>query len=106
MSHHGFLAPGHTTTVISRRPPNVSGQQFGNHFPPDVGQPLITSLEPVDEPFVINSQAVHHRGLQVVHVDGVLDDVVTKVVGCSVSDTAPFITSQILAVDGGRSLNM
>ena len=41
-----------------------------------VRQTVVPSLMPVDQSFMIEPQQVEHRGVQVVHADGVLDDVV------------------------------
>ena len=46
-----------------------------------VGQPEIAALEPVGEPGVVDPEQVQDRRVQVVDLDGILDDVVREVVG-------------------------
>ena len=55
----------------------------------DAGQPLVEALELEGEPFVVDAQAVQDRGVQVVDVDRVLDDVVAEVVGLAVDRCRP-----------------
>ena len=55
----------------------------------DAGQPLVEALELEREPLVVDAQAVQDRGVQVVDVDRVLDDVVAEVVGLAVDDARP-----------------
>src|SRR5437879_354543 len=52
-----------------------------HHFPRDVCQPIVASLETVGELRMFDAEQVHHRGVQVMHVDGVFDDVVAEVIG-------------------------
>ena len=56
-------------------------QQLGNQISVHVGQPEVAALEPVGEPGVVEAQQVQDRGLQVVDVDRVFDDVEAQVVG-------------------------
>ena len=49
-----------------------------------VGQPEVAALEPVGQPGVVDAEQVQDRRVQVVDVDGVLDDVVGEVVGLAV----------------------
>ena len=46
----------------------------------------MTALVLVGEAFVVDAEAVHHGGVEVVDLDGVLGDVVAEVVGFSVAD--------------------
>ena len=46
-----------------------------------VGQPEIAALELVGQPGVVDPQQVQDRGVQVVDLDRVVDDVVGEVVG-------------------------
>ena len=57
-------------------------QSDGRH----VGQAEVAALEAVGEPRVVDAQAVQDRGVEVVDVDGVSDDVVAVVVGLAVGD--------------------
>ena len=52
----------------------------------DVGQAVVAALELEGQPGVVDAQAVEDRGVQVVDVDRVLDDVVAEVVGLAVGD--------------------
>ena len=49
----------------------------------DVGQAEVAALELVGELFVVDPQQPQHRRVQVVHVDGILDDVVAELVGAA-----------------------
>src|SRR5438270_9968975 len=55
----------------------------------DVGQTVVAALEFVGETGVIDSQTVENRGVQVVNVHWVLDNVVTEFVSAAVSDPRP-----------------
>ncbi len=50
----------------------------------DVGQAEMAALVFEGQPRVVDPQAMKHRGVQVVHVDGIVDDVVAIVVGLAV----------------------
>src|SRR5205823_4674017 len=63
-----------------------SSEQVGHNVAADVGEPEVAALEPVRQLGVVDPQAVQHGGVQVVDVDGVLDDVVPEVVGLAVGD--------------------
>ena len=52
----------------------------------DAGEPHVQALEFEGQAAMIDAQAVQDRGVEVVNVDGVLDDVVTEVVGLAVDD--------------------
>jgi hypothetical protein len=54
----------------------------------DVGQAEVASSMMVGQFFVIESHQVEHRGVQIVHMYGVLDSAVAEIVGCSVSHPA------------------
>ena len=47
----------------------------------DAREPLVEPLELEREPFVVDPHQMEERGVERVHVDGVLDDVVAEVVG-------------------------
>src|SRR5687768_17363691 len=64
----------------SPRMSSPSSHQPLHHLPMHVGQPEVAALKPIDEPRVVDAEAVEGGGLEVVDVDGVFDDVVTVVV--------------------------
>src|ERR1022692_1255343 len=51
-----------------------------------VGQPIVAALEAVGEARVVEAQAMQNGGVEVVDVDGAIDDVVAVVVGRAVAD--------------------
>ena len=66
------------------------GQQLLDHLRRlDAGQLLVEPLVAVREPLVVEAQQVQHRGVEVVDVDRVLDDVVGEVVGLAVDRARP-----------------
>ena len=50
-------------------------QQFRNHATVHIGQAVSPALELVGELFMVHSEAVQHRCVQVVHMDRVFDDI-------------------------------
>ena len=50
----------------------------------DVGQAVISALEAIREAFVIETKQVHHRSLEIVHMNFVLGDAETEFVGAAV----------------------
>ena len=56
------------------------------HDSMDVGQPEVAALKLEGQLRVVDAQAVQDRGVQVVHVDRILRDVVAVVVGLAVGD--------------------
>ena len=62
-----------------------SGQDRLDDLPVHVGQAEVAALEVVGQPGVVDPQQMQDRGVQVVDVDGVLDDVVGEVVGLAVA---------------------
>jgi hypothetical protein len=52
------------------------------------GEPHIEPLVSVREPFVIDAELMKDRGLEVADMHRVFDDVVGKIVGIAVYDTA------------------
>ena len=52
----------------------------------DAGEPHVEALELEGQAAVVDAQAVQDRGVEVVDVDRVLDDVVAEVVGLAVDD--------------------
>ena len=64
---------GHSFTRAGPSPPCL-----------DVGQPIAAALVLEDEPLVIDAEQIQQRGLEVVHVHAVANDVVAEVVGLAV----------------------
>ena len=63
-----------------------SRQDRLDHRAVHVGQAVVAALVLEGQPGVVDAQAVQDRGVQVVDVDRVLDDVVAEVVGLAVGD--------------------
>ena len=57
------------------------GQQFFDDRAADVGEAEVAALEAVGELRVVEAQQVQQRGVQIVDVDAVFDDVEAEVVG-------------------------
>ena len=51
----------------------------------NVGQSKISSLKPVRQSFVIDSQQMHDRGLEVVHVNRILCNVKANRIGFAIA---------------------
>src|ERR1700678_2019176 len=56
-------------------------QRLRQHISRDIREPEVTSLKFICQPGVVDAQAAQNGGLQIVDVDGVFDNVVTKIVG-------------------------
>ena len=82
------MAPTWTSASLSNEPNDLGNHCF-DHVARDVRQTVVTSLELEGLPLVVDAEEVLHRGMQVVHVDRVLDDVVAELVGLTV-DMAAF----------------
>lgn len=54
-----------------------------------VRQAVVPSLESIGKPLVIQSQAMQYRGVQVVDMNGIADNVVAIVVRGTVADAGP-----------------
>lgn len=52
----------------------------------DAREPLVETLKLEREPLVVDPEEMEDGGVEFVHVRGVLDDVVTEVVGLAVRD--------------------
>ena len=52
-----------------------------------VGQAIVTPLEFVGELGVIDTELVKNGGMQIVHVDGLVHDVVAEVIRSAIGDT-------------------
>ena len=61
-----------------------SGQDRLDDLAVNVGQAEVAALEAVGQPCVIDAQEMQDRGVEVVDLDRVLDDVVGEVVGLAV----------------------
>ena len=59
-----------------------------HHLARHIGQAVVAARVAVGEPLVVDAEQVQDRGLQIVDVDGVLDDVVAEVVGAAVDVAA------------------
>ena len=77
------VRPTETRVAVTR---GHSYQNLAQHFTVHIGQAEVAALELVGQPGVVDAQAVQHRGVQVVDVDRVANDVVAVVVGLAVSD--------------------
>lgn len=58
-----------------------SGEQGADDGAVHVGESEVTSLEPEREAFVVESEEVEERGLEIVNVDRVADDIHAEVIG-------------------------
>src|SRR5262245_48572232 len=54
-----------------------------------IRQPEIAALKAIRQPPMVDAQAVEQRGVEVVDVDGIADDVVAVVVGFAVAHAGP-----------------
>ncbi len=63
------------------------GHQSGNHVSRNVCKPVSAALVFKGEFFVVEPHQVHYGSVEVVHMNGVFDDVVSEFVGFSVNDT-------------------
>lgn len=69
-------------TLNEERPPHGKpGQNIFHDRPVDIGQPIVASLEPVGQPLVVNPQQVQQRGIQVVHMDRIADNIEAQFIG-------------------------
>lgn len=57
---------------------HMLGQDRTNYMSGDVGQSKVATLETVGQPLMIDPEQVQHGGVQIVHVDFVLDRGVAK----------------------------
>ena len=65
----------------------LSHENLGYNFTGHVGQSEMSSLEFIGQPLVIDTQALQDGRLQVVHMDWILEDVVTIIIGLAQRDT-------------------
>lgn len=69
-----------------------------------VGEPVVTPLEAEGQPLVVDAQLVERRGLKIVNMDRILDDVVAELVGTPVTHAprmpAPAIQTEKHRGDG------
>ena len=59
-----------------------------HHVSVDIGQAEVAALVLVGELLMINPELVEQGGVEVVHVHGILDDIVAVVIGLAVSNAA------------------
>lgn len=57
------------------------GKERFDEFTMDVGEAVVAALELEGELFVIDAEEVKEGGVEIVHVDGILGDIVRVVVG-------------------------
>ena len=72
-----FTAPGRRILMSAvGLPPTIetSGQNRLDHLAGDIGETVVAALEAVGEALVIDAQQVQERGMEIVHMDGVLGD--------------------------------
>src|SRR5438477_12941179 len=76
---------------IERSRPNLikSDEDAFDDFAMNVSEAKVATLKTVGEFFVIDAEAMQDCGIQVMDGHGILDDVVTKVVGLPVADARP-----------------
>ena len=80
MRSAGEQVPGRSRRGCRRRETR-SGEDGFDEAAVDVGEPELAALVGVGEPFVIEAEAVEEGGLEIVDVDGILDDVEAEFVG-------------------------
>ena len=80
--------PNRPDVFASRNPyrPKLTPAASSTTLPGHVGQAEVAALEAVGQPRVVEAEQVQHRGVQVVDVDPVLDDVEAEVVGLAERD--------------------
>jgi hypothetical protein len=70
-----------------------SGENFSDHAPGDVREPHVAAPLEICQQFVVEAQQVQHRGMQVVHVDFVLDggksELIRRPDGLAALDASP-----------------
>lgn len=87
-SRYRFLDP-----FVFRIVPNTkaefgrSSEELSYDFAGNVSQAVVPTLMFERQPFMINSQTVQHRGMQVVYMNRVVRDIVRKVVSFSERET-------------------
>src|SRR4051794_38793394 len=70
----------------------LSGEQLGDYLAVNVRQTVIAPLEAVGQLLVVQAEQVQNSRLQIVNVDGILNDVIAEVVGGAHGD-APLDSS-------------
>src|SRR5262245_28516416 len=70
----------------SPRGSRESRENLFHDVPVNVSQPEIAPLEAIRQSLVVDPQAVEQRRVEVVNVNGLIDDVVAEVVGFAVDD--------------------
>ena len=62
----------------------ASGKDAFLELPADVGEPEVAPLERISKPQVIDAEKVQQRGMEVIHADGVLDNVDAEIASLSI----------------------
>jgi hypothetical protein len=63
-------------------------QQIGHELSVHIGQPEVATLIAEGEPLVIDAEEMEDRGVEVVHVHGILDYAEAKIVGPTKGEAA------------------
>ena len=64
-----------------------SHQDVLDYFPVNIRQPVIAALEPVNQSFMVNAQAVQNGGVKIMHMDRIFRDVVAIIIGLTVAES-------------------
>src|SRR6187401_2470667 len=80
-----FLAMHPTRRVGNRR--STSCKNRLDHLAMNVREPVAPALEKIRQPFVVHTEQMQHRGVEVMHVNAVFRDVVAELVGLAVHQT-------------------
>src|SRR6187402_1376919 len=68
-------------TFAERKATMLLRQYLFDHMPRDIGEAKVAALEAVRQAFVVESQEVQNRSLQVVDVDGIFHAVIAQLIG-------------------------
>src|SRR6187401_3507073 len=80
MSEFTLLLFPQPSTLNSQPRPSASGQNPLHDLSMHIRQPVLPALETIGEPLVVDAELMQDRRLQIVDVNGVLDDVEAEVV--------------------------
>src|SRR5262249_1749083 len=75
-----YLVAGQYNSFVTIFPNSRSRQDLLHHVPMHVGEAMVAALVAERQAAMVDAQAVQHGRVQVVHVHGVLGDVVREVV--------------------------
>ena len=62
-------------------------ENFLDHFAMHIGQAKVAALKRERQPGVVDTKAIQYRGVEIVHVDRLFNDVVAELVGAAVNDS-------------------